>query len=183
MARGLSPEEARRAARRSFGGIEQMKEEHRDRRSFRWMETLCRDFDTGWLRCGARPGFTAVVVGVLALGIGANVAMFSVVDAVLLKPLPFAEPDRIVRRLGGSTAGSCRTRPRAPEFLDWKRLATVFERLSAEQSVSAALTDQGEPTRLSGKAVTADYFRVFATNAAAGPHVHARKRTSRAPLR
>ena len=52
---------------------------------------------------------------------------------------------------------------RRPDFLDWKRLATVFEALSAEQSISAALTGQGEPARLSGKAVTADYFRVFAT--------------------
>ena len=96
LARGLSPEEARRAARLSFGGIEQMKEEHRDSRSFHWIETLSRDLRYGLASMRRAPGFSAVVVGVLALGIGANVAMFSIVDAVLLKPLPFDAPDRIV---------------------------------------------------------------------------------------
>src|SRR5665213_2114153 len=97
VARGLSREEAHREARLSFGGIEGMKEEHRDHRGFRWIETLLRDFRYGLASLLRSPGFTAVVVGVLALGIGGTVAMFSVVDAVLLKPLPFPEPDRIVR--------------------------------------------------------------------------------------
>jgi putative ABC transport system permease protein len=167
MARGLSPDEARLAARRSFGGIEQVKEEHRDRRGFRWIETLLRDLRYGLGSLLRAPGFTAVVVGVLALGIGANVAMFGVVDGVLLKPLPFPEPDRMVGvweapRPGVSNATS------VPDFLDWKRLATVFEALSAEQTVSAAIDSGGEPVRLSGKAVTADYFRVFATGARLG---------------
>jgi putative ABC transport system permease protein len=107
------------------------------------------------------------VVSVLALGIGPNVAMFSVVDGVLLKPVPFPEPDRIVGvweapRPGVSNATS------APDFLDWRQLATDFEALSAEQPVSVAMNSQGEPIRLSGKAVTADYFRVFATSARLG---------------
>ena len=75
--RGLPPEEAHREARRSFGGIEQMKEEHRDRRSFRWIETLLRDLRYGFASLLRSPGFTAVVVGVLALGIGGTVAMFT----------------------------------------------------------------------------------------------------------
>jgi hypothetical protein len=70
MARGLSPKEARWAARQNFGGIEQMKEEHRDRRSFRWIETLLRDFRYGLASLLRAPGFMIVVVGVLALGIG-----------------------------------------------------------------------------------------------------------------
>ena len=167
VARGISPEEARRTARRSFGGIEQVKEEHRDGRSFRWIETLLRDFRYGLASVRRAPGFSAVVVGVLALGIGANVAMFSVVDAVLLKPLPFAEPDRMVGVWEAPRPGIVNATS-APNFLDWKRLATVFEALSAEQSISAALTGRGEPTRLSGKLVTADYFRVFATRTQLG---------------
>ncbi len=160
LARGLAPEDARRAARRSFGGIEQVKEEHRDSRSFRSIENRLRDLRYGLSSVRRAPAFSAVVVGVLALGMGANVGMFSVVDAVLLKPLPFADPDRMVGVWEAPRAGIVNATT-AAEFLDWKRLATVFEALSAEQPVSAALTGQGEPARLSGKAVTADYFRVF----------------------
>lgn len=167
LARGLSPEEARREARLRFGGVEQVKELHRERRSFVWLEALMRDLRYGLSALARSPGFTASVVGVLALGIGANVAMFSVVDAVMLKPLPFAEPDRIVRvweapRPGVTNATS------AASFLEWKRLATDFEALSAEQSISVALQNGGEPARLNGKAVTAEYFRVFGTQARLG---------------
>jgi len=167
LARGLSADEARRAARRSFGGIAQVKEEHRDRRGFPLIEALLRDLRYGLASLLRAPGFTAVVVAVLALGMGANVAMFSVVDGVLLKPLPFPEPGRMVGvweapRPGVSNATS------APDFQDWRRLATVFEALCAEQQLSAAIDAQGEPIRLSGKAVTADYFRVFAANTLLG---------------
>jgi predicted permease len=167
LAAGLPPEEARRAARRRFGGIEQMKEEHRGQRSAQWIETLLRDFRYGLASVVRDPGFSAIVVGVLALGIGANVAMFSLVDAVLLKPLPFPDPGRIVAvweapRRGVTNATS------TPDFLDWKRLGTVFEALSAEQPIAAALTGNGEPASLRGKAVTSGYFRVFATGARLG---------------
>lgn len=94
---GLPPEEARREARRSFGGIEQMKEEHRDQRSVRWVENLLRDVRYGMASLARDPGFAAATIGLLALGIGANTAMFRVVDAVLLKPLPFPEPERMVK--------------------------------------------------------------------------------------
>ncbi|MEX2304193.1 MAG: permease prefix domain 1-containing protein, partial [Bryobacterales bacterium] len=72
IAAGLSADEARLAARRAFGGIEQMKEEHRDSRSVRWIETVLRDFRYGIASLGRDPGFALVAVGVLALGIGAN---------------------------------------------------------------------------------------------------------------
>ena len=81
VAAGLKPEEARQAARRNFGGIEQMKENHRDRRSVRWLSNLQRDFRYG-LRSRARdPGFALVAIGLLALGLGTNSAIFSVVNA------------------------------------------------------------------------------------------------------
>jgi putative ABC transport system permease protein len=167
MRQGLSREQARRAALLSFGGITQVKEEHRDRRSFLWLETLLNDVRYGTTALGRAPGFTAVVAGVLALGIGANVAMFSVMDAVLLKPLPFPQPDRIVKvweapRPGVTNATS------AAEFLDWKRLAGVFDALSAEVPVSATLADRDGPARFQGKAVTADYFRVFGVKTVLG---------------
>ena len=167
VARGLSPEEAHREARRSFGGIEQMKEAHRDRRSFRWIETVLKDFRYGLASLLRAPGFTVVVVGVLALGIGGTVAMFSVVDAVLLKPLPFQEPDRIVGVWEAPRPGAVNATT-VPQFLAWKRQATVFDALAAEQPIMAALNDKSGPARLSGKAVTAEYFKVFATGAKLG---------------
>lgn len=166
-ARGLSSEEARWAARRSFGGIEQMKEVHRDLRSVPFLDTLQRDLRYGLASLLRTPGFTAVVVGVLALGIGANVAMFSVVDAVLFKPLPFTHPERLVRIWEAPRPGAVNSTS-TPAFLDWKQLATTFECLSAEVPAAAALAAKNGPERLTGKAVTAEYFRVFATSAALG---------------
>jgi hypothetical protein len=97
LARGLSPEQARLEARRRFGGIEQMKEEHRDRRGIRWLEMLFKDFRYTLALLRRSPGFTVVVVCMLALGIGASTAIFSVADAVLLRPLPYPNPGQIVR--------------------------------------------------------------------------------------
>jgi predicted permease len=167
LARGLSPKEARREARHNFGGIEQMKEEHRDRRSFPWIETVIRDLRYGLASLLRSPGFTVVVVGVLALGIGGTVAIFSVVDAVLLRPLPFPEPDRIVRVWEAPRPGAVNATT-VPQFLAWKRLGTVFDALAAEQPIQAALSNKGEAARLSGKAVTAEYFKVFGTGAELG---------------
>ena len=167
LARGVSPEEARQSARKMFGGVEQMKEAHREHRGIAWMDTLIRDVRYGVASLVRSPGFTAAVISVLALGIGANVAMFSLVDAVLLKPLPFPEPDRIVRvweapRPGITNATS------TLDFLDWARLATKFEAIAAEIPVSAALTADGEAVRLSGKAVTSEYFHVFGVGTQTG---------------
>lgn len=159
-AAGLSPEDARLRARRAFGSLDHMKEVHRDSRSIRWIETLLYDVRYGLASLARDRAFTAIAVGVLALGIGANAAMFSVVDAVLIRQLPFSNPDRIVSiweapRPGVTNATS------TLDFLDWKRLARSFEALAAEHSTSAALSGAGEPVRLRGKAVTADYFKVF----------------------
>jgi len=158
--RGASPEEARRAARRSFGGIEQMKEEHRDQRSFRWMETLLRDLRFRLASLARDPGFAAVTIGLLALGIGANTAMFSIVDAVLLKPLPFPEPERMVR-VWETPPNSLPNATTTLTFLDWKRQDDIFEALSVERPIRAAMATGGDPARLSGKLVSADYFKVF----------------------
>ena len=167
LARGLSGEEARREARRKFGGIEQMKEMHRDRRGVPWIETLIRDFRHGLASLRRAPGFSVIVVAVLALGIGGTVAMFSVVDAVLLRPLPFPEAGRIVRIWEAPRPGAVNATA-APQFLAWKRLSSDFEAMSAEQQVSATLNDSDGPVRLAGKEVSAAYFQVFRTAAQIG---------------
>ena len=167
IAAGLSPGEARRAARRSFGNVELMKEVHRDQRSVRWIDTFVRDVRYGLLLLKRDPGFSAVAIGVLTVGIGANAAMFSLVDGILLKPLPYPDPDRIVRVLEMPSPAS-RNGITTLNFLDWKRLSTSFEALSATRPLSAALNGDGDPVRLNGLLVSADYFKVFGVSAATG---------------
>jgi len=111
-----------------------------------------------------RPGFAGVAVLTLALGIGANTAIFSIVNAVLLRPLPYAGADRIVR-LRGTTAGSAQPGNLSPmDFLDLRSAARRFERLAAYNNYAdATLTGTGEPERLSGTRVSADFFSALGT--------------------
>ena len=163
IARGLDPDAARREALRQFGGIAQMKETHRDDRSVRWIENLVKDVRYGVAGLRREPGFAFVAIGVLALGIGANTAMFSVVDTVLLKPLPFPEPQRIVRIYEAPTP-STRNSTTTGTFAALQRLTRSFEAMSAESLSTATFMVDGEPTRLNGRYVSADHFAVFGIN-------------------
>src|SRR5205809_3794857 len=95
--KGMSPEEARYAALRSFGGVEQVKEVYREQRGLPMIETLVQDLRYGFRVLAKNPGFTTVAVLSLAMGIGANCAIFTLVNAVLLKDLPVKDPDRLAR--------------------------------------------------------------------------------------
>jgi predicted permease len=160
IASGLTPEEARREARRRFGGLSQVKEAHREQRSEQWLENFARDLRHGCALLARDPGFSVVAIGILALGIGANAAMFSLVDAVLLKPMPFPHPERVVRVWEAPTPTTV-NQATAFDFSEWKRLGTLFDAFSAEWRTDMTASIGGEPTRLSAKLVSADYFDVF----------------------
>jgi len=126
------------------------------------------------LRYGVRllrhaPGFTAVAVGALALGIGANTAIFSTVDAVLLRPLPFADPDRVVMVWEDASASSFpRNTPAPANFVDWKKRNHVFSDMAATQGASANLTADGPPEQVVGRSTTANFFDVLGVSPLAG---------------
>jgi putative ABC transport system permease protein len=127
------------------------------------METLLNDIRYGIRSLLKRPGFTAVALVALALGIGANTAIFSLVNAVLLRPLPFAQPDRLVWMWGNIKNGGNRASVSPLDFLDYRQQNTTFEQFAAAISVPVPLnlTNSGEPERLTAAAVTGNYFQAL----------------------
>ena len=134
------------------------------------MERLIQDVRYGVRMLWKRPGFAAVVVSTLALGIGANTAIFSVVNAVLLRPLPYRNAERLVWVAGNVRGGTNRASVSPPDYVDYRAQNTVFEEFAASGSVASAvnLTGAGEPERLTGSRVTANYFRAFGVKPALG---------------
>ncbi|HEY7789701.1 MAG TPA: ABC transporter permease [Vicinamibacterales bacterium] len=139
--RGLSPQDARLAARRAFGGVEQAKEAHRDARSFIWLEQLRQDVRHACRSLARTPGFTIVVVLTLAVGIGANAAIFSVINGVLLKPLPYPDADRLVRLVEHVPASE--TRNNMPAVRAYFTLADFDALARHTRTLSAAATYGG----------------------------------------
>jgi putative ABC transport system permease protein len=131
------------------------------------MNELLADLRYGLRALAKSPGFTAVALATLAIGIGANTAIFSFVDAVLLKPLPYDEPERIVRVLEKPPGGG-RNGISTLNYLDWKKQNTVFEYMAAQTGGSVTLTGIDEPVRLRGTRVSPDYFKIFGIEAARG---------------
>jgi len=164
---GLSPKEARYAARRALGNTTQIKEEVRMTWGFQWLETLLQDLRYGLRQLRRNPGFTAVAVLTLALGIGANTAIFSVINATLLKPLPFPDPDRLV--LVWETFGKGPENwniVSAPNYWDFKRASDAFEGMAIFDSAGrgynlSATGNKQEPEQVSGLRVSASFFPVL----------------------
>jgi putative ABC transport system permease protein len=155
--RGMSEEEARRAALLSFGGVERVKEAYRDLSRFRRLEEFWQDLRYGARMLRKNPGFTVVAILTLALGIGANTAIFSVVNVILLKPVPYYDPQRVVwvtLSVNGDDNGHAAAQP----YLNWQAESKSFEHLVAFISASINWTGGGEPQRLSSVWVTANTF-------------------------
>src|SRR5262245_60480967 len=135
LRQGMSPEEARYQAMRKFGGVEQVKESYRDRRSLAVVDSALRDLRYALRMLSRNPGFTAVAVLTLSLGIGANTAIYSMLEGVVLAPLPYSDAERLVAALQprpdnprGSVSG--------PDFQDWRRNARSFEQMVGMRWIS-----------------------------------------------
>ena len=159
---GLSPEEARRAALKDFGGVEQTKERCREARGVKLVEDLWQDLRYGLRVLVRSPAFTVLAVLTLALGIGATTTIFTVAYAVLLKPLPYKNADRVVyiwaRNIRQSVNQGYLT---YSDVVDYRERAQSFESLAAYTTVVTNLTGAGEPERIEGFSVSTDFFRVL----------------------
>jgi predicted permease len=160
MGRGMQRKEAVRAARQQFGNRTRVIERHREGGMVLWMANLSRDMRYAARQLWSNPAFTVVMVLTLGLSIGANSAIFSVVDSVLLKSLPYPEPERIVRVfLSGRAFPRFSLNPF--DFRDYRQRSKSFESVAAYVRADAQLLDGGEAVRLNGFGVTAGYFRVL----------------------
>ena len=157
--RGMPPEEARYAALRKFGNVTRVKEDTWEVWSFVWVEQLWQDIRFGLRTLARNPGFTAVATITLALGIGANTAIFSVVYAVLIRPLPFKEPGRLVMLWQTSAKqGESRVVVSAANFADWKQQSSSLADMTAIKWDTGVITIDGEPTEIRAVRVTSDFF-------------------------
>jgi len=159
--RGLSPDEARLAARRAMGSVAQAKDLHRDARTFAWIDDARRDVAHGVRSLRRTPGFTVVAVLTLALGIGATTAVFSVISAVLLRPLPYPNADRLVQLFAPDTERGLPRGARAIPPGDFEVLRAPSRSVSHVAGyiqTSATLTGQGDAVRLAGVQITASVF-------------------------
>jgi len=158
---GLSEEEARAAARRSFGNITQAEERFYESVHWLWWDHLWQDVRYGLRMLGKSPGFTVIAVLTIALGIGATTAIFSVVDATLLHPLPYPQPEQLVSveddlpGVGAQDVGMS-----VPEWQDLQR-AGIFEYVSVIGGGDVNLTGSSQPTRIRFLAVSPNYFAVL----------------------
>jgi predicted permease len=160
---GMTPAEAELRARREFGPIELAKDECRDEAGFQWLEHLGRDVRLALRALRKSPGFAAAAILTLALGIGANTAIFSAVYAVLLKPLPYSHPEQLysvdiavsmLPQLGRLTG-------RIQDYRKWRQSATLFSGVAAMTPAEWNLTGDGEPERVGGAKVTTEFFSLL----------------------
>ncbi len=165
---GMSAEEARYAALRSFGGVAQIKERCRDRRGVRAIEEIGQDLRYAARMLIKQKGLTAVAVIALALGIGANTAIFSIVNAVLLRQLPFAEPERILTLWENNVKDGIERDDVSPaNFLDWRERSTLFEEMAFANPHSLDYLGD-EPETWQAALVSDGFFRIFGVNALVG---------------
>jgi predicted permease len=160
---GAMPAEAHRLAMLKLGGLEQTKEHVRDRRHGAWLDVAAQDVRYGVRQIRRNPAFSAVAIATLALGIGGIAAMFSAFDAVLIRPLPYTDADRLV--MIWDALGKADVNPKhnstPAEWIEWRRLNTVFTDLATSQANDVTLSGDGEPEQLPARKVTWTFWNVL----------------------
>jgi predicted permease len=161
---GATLGEARRRATLQLGGVEQAKERVRGARHGAWLDVIGRDVRYGLRQVRRNPAFSAIAIATLALGIGGTTAMFSVFDAVLVRPLPYADADRLVMVWDWETSETDVTSgvdSTPAEWIEWRRLNTVFTDLACTQPADATLSGDGEPELVPARKVTWTFWSVL----------------------
>jgi predicted permease len=159
--RGMSPDEAHYAARREFGGLGKIEEIYRDQRGIPMVETLLQDLRFGARMLRKNPGFTVVAVLTLALGIGANTAIFSVINTILFARLPYPHADRLVQVFASNPKqGLDYMTVSSPDLEDWKKRNDVFEEIDGFTLTSITLKRVGNPQLLDASRFTSTDFRI-----------------------
>src|SRR5688572_5825494 len=156
---GMSETDAQRAARRQFGNVTRLKERGHDKRTMRVVEDVARDVKHGTRGLWRSPGFSLAVILTLALGIGSNTAVFSVVDQLLLRPLPYPDGDQLVMVDESRGSGVIDVSP--ANWLDWQRESRTVARFAAWQPALFVLRGAGEPRRVAAQFVSSEFFPVL----------------------
>jgi predicted permease len=170
LAAGMSPEEARHEAQKRFGNTVLLKEEARNADIVGWLDVTIRDFRYALRMLRRSPGFTAVAVLTLALGIGANTAIFSVVNSVLIRPLPYPDSAGLVMVWeNDSLHPNPHNTVSPPNFLDWQSRNTVFSGMAYLFDERDSLTGNGAPEEVVVQDVSANFFSVLGVNPILGP--------------
>jgi len=166
---GAAPPDARDAARRRFGNIAYLKEQCRDMWTFHPLETLWQDVRYAVRTLRKSPGFTVVAVAALAIGIGANTAIFSLVDAVRARALPYKDPSGLVQLWGNVQRARVERRGNSyPDFLDWRAQSKSFEDIAAVDTQTVTLGGIEDPERLLAEFASASYFSLLGVSPARG---------------
>ena len=170
--RGLTPEEARHAALRAFGNPTLIREQTRAIWSWNWLESLARDLSLSLRTLRRTPGFTVIAILVMALGIGANVALFTVVRGILLKPLPFQDPDRLVMlyEAGLQEEDTAPNVVAGGMYAEWKKQNRSYSSLALAQGIRVGLSGSGGqlPEKLNSALFSWDMLRTLGVQPALG---------------
>ena len=159
---GMAPEAALREARKDLGGLEQVKQRVRDTRAGVSMDIAMQDVLYACRTLSRNRAFSSVVVLTLALGIGANTAIFTIVNGVLLKPLPYPEPDRLLMLWESSLTDRNLGTVAPANFYDWREQSHSFEKMAAiDPYPDFILNGSGQARRMAGAAVSHDFFSLL----------------------
>jgi predicted permease len=177
---GMTPEKARRDAILKLGGVETTKQAYRERDTIPLLENLLRDLRFAFRQLGKNPGFTWTAILMLALGIGASVAIFAFVDAALIKPLPYRSPSQLVD-VTESVALFGRANLSYPDYLDWKRLNKVFSSMDIHTRTGYLLNTQTGIEPIRGLRVSDGFFRTLGVTPVLGRDFYAGEDLPQAP--